>query len=137
MRVTYHDNLSPGASRAAQLECKKGQNGQTLGGRRALDRENGKSGGLASSCIIVRVVSVCEWYVDWSAPMRLCGIRDALHESAFDRGSRSQPARMADAGYTIRCCGLYWCWVGYSAVIDLCGSGASDENVTFSTKLWQ
>lgn len=60
MRVVYHENLSPGASLAAQLECKKGQKRQTLGGRRELDRENGKSGRLASSCVVVREVSACE-----------------------------------------------------------------------------
>jgi hypothetical protein len=51
MRVIYHEILSPLSSLAAQLDCKKGQNEQTLGGRRSLDRAKGKSDGLASSCV--------------------------------------------------------------------------------------
>ena len=31
MRVVYHELISPGTSDAAQLDCKKGYNSQTLG----------------------------------------------------------------------------------------------------------
>ncbi len=51
MSVVYHKMLSPGASDAAQLDCKKGQNGQTLGETVSLDLENEESDGLASSCV--------------------------------------------------------------------------------------
>jgi hypothetical protein len=51
MRVICHETLSPVASLAAQLEGKKGQNEQALGGNRSLDRDKGKSDGLASSCV--------------------------------------------------------------------------------------
>jgi hypothetical protein len=44
MRVTYHETISPIVSLAVQLEGKKGQNEQTLGGNRSLDRNNGESG---------------------------------------------------------------------------------------------
>lgn len=60
MRVTYHEMFGPGASDAAQLDCKKGQNEQTLGGTLALDLDKGENGGLASSCISVRVMSAYE-----------------------------------------------------------------------------
>ncbi len=43
--------LSLGASDAAQLVCKKGKNGNTLGETLSLDLENGESDGLASSCV--------------------------------------------------------------------------------------
>lgn len=51
MRVVYCEMISPGASDAVQLDCKKDQNQQTLGGTPSLDFENGESGGLASSCV--------------------------------------------------------------------------------------
>jgi len=52
MRVTYHEKLSPGASLAAQLEGKKGQNRQTLGGNRSLECNNGESARLASKLLM-------------------------------------------------------------------------------------
>jgi hypothetical protein len=60
MRVTYHETFSPLASPAAQLEGKKGQNEQTLGGRRSLDCAKGKSDGLASSRVRLRIMSAYE-----------------------------------------------------------------------------
>jgi hypothetical protein len=51
MRVTYHERFSLIASLAVQFEGKKGQNGQTLGGRRSLERNNGESARLVSSCV--------------------------------------------------------------------------------------
>jgi len=43
--------FSPGASDAAQLDCKKGENEQTLGETISLDLEKGESEALASSCV--------------------------------------------------------------------------------------
>ncbi len=57
MRVVQHNMLSPGASDAAELDCKKGQNGQTLGETLSLDLDNGERDGLASSCVWMRVMS--------------------------------------------------------------------------------
>ncbi len=51
MTVIFHGMLSPGASGTAQLDCKKDQNGQTLGETSSLDLDNGESDGLASSCV--------------------------------------------------------------------------------------
>ena len=60
MRVVYHELDSPGASNAVQLDCKKGQNEQTLGETFSLDLEEGENDGLASSCVGVRVMSAYE-----------------------------------------------------------------------------
>jgi len=49
MRVVYAEMLSPGASDAAKLDCKKRKNEQTLGGTLSLDLEKGERDRLASS----------------------------------------------------------------------------------------
>ena len=60
MNIVYHEMRSPGASDAAELESKKGQNEQFLGKITSVDLENGESDGLASSCVGMRVMSAYE-----------------------------------------------------------------------------
>ena len=135
MRVAYHEMISPGASDAVQLDCKKGQIGQTLGETLSLDLENGESDGLASSYVWVRVMSAYEWCVDWSVSMHVCRFRDALHKSACDRALRSHPATAAH--------GHIWIWesvlqrycCGGIEVVNLHLYPDRHENVAFSTKL--
>jgi hypothetical protein len=45
---------------AGEVEGQTGQNRHSLGGTMLLDCENGERGGLASSCILVRVVRAYE-----------------------------------------------------------------------------
>jgi hypothetical protein len=56
VRVCYTEVMSPSELDAAELESKKGQNCDSLGGANMLDCDKGESCGRTSSSILVRVV---------------------------------------------------------------------------------
>lgn len=136
MRVVCTVMLSPGASDAAQLDCKKGQNQPTLGRTSSPDLEKGESDELASSCVWVRVMSAYEWYVVWSVSVRVCGIRDGLHKSTFNHIYQALPGTPSKDHMCMWKNDFQWyCWGG-SAVVDLHRYPDRRGNVTFSTKSW-